>query len=195
MDGTLTFSLTKHSMWKGSSSIITYAVFCVGEIWGRIWDKWIWVSSVEKMVWRCGKMTREGKYERLWAWRCRRRDLEKKFGFDVKNHSFPADVENNILEQSRTSILSKRSGQMRCLLKEQEERTCASVTLQSPKALWVHEDKLNTGCCLSSRGKQIGLSISETNGSPEGRCESLGSVGYKESPYFQKPSRSSGGQK
>lgn len=50
---------------------------CVGEIWGRIWDKWIWVLSVEKTVWRCGKMSREGKYERLWAWRCRRRDLEK----------------------------------------------------------------------------------------------------------------------
>ena len=65
----------------------------VEEIWGRIWAKWIWVLSVEKMVWRCGEMSREGKYERLWAWRCTIRDLEKQFGFDVKNHSCPADVE------------------------------------------------------------------------------------------------------
>lgn len=125
----------------------------VEEIWGRIWDKWVWVLSVEKTVWRCGEMSREGKYEKLWAWRCRR-DLEKQFGFGVKNYSCPADAENNILEQSRTSILSKRSGQMHCSLKEQEERTCVSVTPQSPKALWVHEDKFSTGYSLSSRGKQ-----------------------------------------
>lgn len=66
-------------------------------------------------------MTREGKYERLWAWRGRRTDLGKQFGFDVKNHSFPAGVESNILEPLRTNVLSKGSGQMHCILKEREE--------------------------------------------------------------------------
>lgn len=35
-------------------------------------------------------------------------EILKKPGFDVKNHSFQLLWKNSILEQSRTSILSKR---------------------------------------------------------------------------------------
>lgn len=59
-------------------------------------------------------MIREGKCERLLAWRGRR-ELEKQFRFDVKNHSFPVDVESNFLEQSNTNILSMGSGQIHCI--------------------------------------------------------------------------------
>lgn len=34
------------------------------------YDKWITAAcGCGKTVWRCGKMSREGKYKSLWAWR------------------------------------------------------------------------------------------------------------------------------
>lgn len=41
------------------------------------------------------------------AWRGKRRDLEKQFGFDVRNHNFPAGAESIILSNQRQKYFAK----------------------------------------------------------------------------------------
>lgn len=75
----------------------------------------------KKKLSRCEKMSKEGKYERPpLAWRCRI-DLEKPFGFAVRNHNFPAGAESIILSNQRQKYLPKGSGQTHRILKEWEE--------------------------------------------------------------------------